>query len=283
MDRKNLKNLLEKYGIKPSRKMGQSFLVDETTLEILAKSLRMNANNPDVVIEIGCGPGNYTEFLLHEGMKVIAIERDRRLGTICHRRLKNHGGLLIVLADATLPPLKQCLSELSGKIAVTGNIPYSITGKFLKEMKTKYSLAKTASIVLQEEVANRILAKPKEKNYGAMTLLVNLNWNPEKGILIQPEKFYPHPKVFSRQVILKKKEKNIVEPQAMQEFEKFVVEIFKHRRKTIINSLMHALITLKNHIKDAKEILRQAEIDTAVRPEELSLDDFIRIFKEIEK
>jgi 16S rRNA (adenine1518-N6/adenine1519-N6)-dimethyltransferase len=277
----DLKKLLKERGIRPSPRMGQSFLIDAGALRQLARSLRQAGKQPGIVIEIGCGPGNLTEALLDEGMKVLAIERDRRLGRLCRQRLVRREGLWLILADALQAPLRAVPAVENAALA--GNLPYSLTGELLRIVTQELPFIRTAGIVLQEEVSARILARPGEKDYGALTLIMGMHWNAVKGIEIGPESFYPRPAVTSRQILLARKERTGVDPGLAPLLMKIIVESFKYRRKKLKNVLALVLPALGRSGADAAAVGLRAGIDLDARPEALSQDDFIRLAGAIAK
>lgn len=276
MRRSHLITALREAGIRPSRRLGQSFLVDEGTLRSLAAALagRGTGVSAGIVFEIGCGPGNLTEALLDQGLRVIALERDRRLGRLCRRRLENRRGLTVILGDALQSPLKRVQPV---PMAVAGNLPYSITGEVLRLLADDMAFAETVSIVIQEEVAQRILSPPGLKTYGALTVLMDSVWRVERGMRIPASGFYPRPRVDSRHLMLRRKIPPAAEPELMPLLRTLVVRAFSFRRKKMRSALPLILRDLDLQTADAGEVALLAGIDMDLRPEALEPGAFVAL------
>ena len=259
--------------------MGQSFLVSASSLRALGRAFGQIQGRFDLVIEVGAGPGNLTEALLDEGMRVLAIERDRRLGRLCHERLGGRKGLTLVLADVLRCPLKARPAGM--RIALAGNLPYSIAGEVMKIMTDELEGVEAASIVVQEEVAARILASPGSRQYGALTLLMQFSWRVRRGIKIRAGSFYPRPKVDSRQLILERKKRTGLPAGHAALFKRVAANAFKYRRKKLGRALALAAGSMGLDRRDLLEAADRAGIDLGLRPENLTLDDFITLTKEL--
>ncbi|MFH1434196.1 MAG: rRNA adenine dimethyltransferase family protein [Pseudomonadota bacterium] len=259
--------------------MGQSFLVSAAPLRALGRAFGGIQGKFDLVIEIGAGPGNLTEALLDEGMRVLAIERDRRLGRLCGERLEGRKGLTLVLADVLRCPLR--LRRPGMRIALAGNLPYSIAGEIMKIMTDELEAVEAASIVIQEEVAMRILASPGCRQYGALTLLMQFSWRVRQGIRIRAGSFYPRPRVDSRQLILERKERTGLEPGHTALFKRIAANAFKYRRKKLGRALALAAVSMGLDKQDLLKAVDRAGIDPGLRPENLTLDDYITLTKHL--
>jgi len=274
--RRELKKILGEAGIRPSSRMGQNFLIDASSLRIIARSLRdrQPENGFDFVLEIGSGPGNLTQAMIEEDLNVVAIERDRRLARLCRQRLegKNFTLLMADILHAPLGPAVRC-----GNMAVAGNLPYSITGEILRIITDDMPCAVVAAIVIQEEVAERLLSPPGRKAYGALTVLMDLRWDIERGIKIRAENFFPRPKVNSRHLVLTRKKDAGVEPGLYPLLRKIVRGAFSYRRKKMRSVISFILRDLRREVRDPQEIGGKAGIDPDLRPEALSSADFVRL------
>jgi len=273
--------LLEEAGVRPSARMGQSFLVDGGCLRRLAAAVAAGPGRPAAVIEIGSGPGNLTEALLDEGLAVVAVERDRRLAAACARRLGGRAGFRQLVADILHPPFAPLAD--GARLAVAGNIPYSITGEVLRIVTDELPRAARATFVVQEEVAGRLLAAPGSRAYGALTVLMRARWEIARGIAIPAASFHPRPAVDSRQVLLARRAAGPVPDGRWPLFRRVVREAFNYRRKTLSNALARVAGALGEPAAGDAALLRAAGIDPGLRPERLSVDDFARLVEEIAK
>ncbi len=230
------------------RPLGQHFLNDPTILGRIVDAL--DPVPGETVLEIGPGQGSLTRVLLERGLKVIAIEKDRRFvgpGVI-------HGDALKV--------------EWPRVAKVVGNIPYYITSPLLEKALTP-PIPERVVFLVQTEVADRLAANPGGKTYGALSVGVQAVVRVEKLFHVAPGAFRPPPKVRSAVVRLTPLQKPLVSPEEVAPFRVFVTACFSKRRKQ-----------LKNAVPGLDEAeLRELGFDPALRPERISPDAFIRLFR----
>ena len=274
LTREEIKSLLRAEGLHPSPRMGQSFLLSIGALRSIAGALGGGAGGrAELVLEIGCGPGNLTEALLDEGFRVLAVERDRRLGRLCHRRLAGREGLTVVLADILRAPVRAPAAGRS--VAVAGSLPYAITGEILRRITDEWPWVPVASILVQEEVAARLSAAPGNRHYGALTVLMALHWDIVRGIKIPAKSFFPRPAVDSRHVVLGRKDAGI-EPGLAGFLRRVVIGVFSYRRKKLRGALGRALAGLGIDTELAGAAA-EAGIDLDARPENLTPGQFLAL------
>ena len=256
------KFLMDKFNVHPNKNLGQNFLIDENALELIASS----ANKEDIVIEVGPGLGTLTAILAQRAKKVIAVELDPNMIEILTDRFKLYDNVEIINQDI----LKVDLSQYGNNIKVIANLPYYITTQIVtKLLKAEIN---EITILIQKEVAERISAKPGEKDAGAITYFVNYYADAEITGYVPKESFVPSPKVDSAVVCLKK----LKEPRVKVENEKIFFEIIKEnfskRRKTLNNSISNTVGKEK-----LKEILKELNISETTRGENLTLEQFAEI------
>jgi len=267
-----VKRWLEEAGVRPSRRMGQSFLADASALDRIAREAL--AGSEEWILEIGAGPGNLTERLLAPGRRVVAIERDRRLAALCARRLAGRPDLTVVAGDALAMPVRKHLAP--GTIAAAGNIPYSITGEIVRALGDDLLGVGRAVLLVQEEAADRMAAQPGSDGYGGFSILTQARWNVTPLFAVPAGSFHPRPEVDSRLVVLERPADPAVKPALYPLVRRLVHEAFQRRRKTLANGLQPFLDEL-NAFGDAPLVIRAAGLDPGQRPETVPVEGWVRI------
>jgi len=252
------------------RRLGQHFLTDPRILSRIVDALDLE--HGETVIEIGPGHGTLTRELLARGAQVVAIEKDRRLAEGVGRRGLGLGTLQAVAGDAlrldwhALLPRPHAPSPSPFKIV--GNIPYYITSPLIDKALTA-PLPERVVFLVQAEVADRLAAKPGSKTYGALSVGVQAVARVEKLFAIAPGAFRPPPKVRSALIRLTPLADRLVAPDEIAAFRRFVTACFGRRRKQ-----------LKNAVPGMSEAdLRALGFDPMLRPERLSPEAFVRLFR----
>ncbi|MGE5626761.1 MAG: 16S rRNA (adenine(1518)-N(6)/adenine(1519)-N(6))-dimethyltransferase RsmA [Solirubrobacterales bacterium] len=261
------KNIVNKYGFKFSKSLGQNFLIDDTVLEDIIDASEINSS--DFVIEIGPGVGTLTKLLLKKAKKVCAIELDTDLIPILNEELKEFENFQIIHNDA----LKVDFSEIIGdekNVKVVANLPYYVTTPIISKLITEKNNISSITIMIQKEVAERIAAKPNTKEYGAITVLVQYYCTVDKIRKVSPNSFIPKPKVDSMVIKLNKMDEPKCSVENQDLFFKVVRESFNMRRKTLSNSLKNLGLTKEN----LNLAFENAGIDPKRRGETLSIEEF---------
>lgn len=267
-----LLSFLEGLGIAPKKALSQNFLIDRNILHKIA--LTANVTPGDLVVEIGPGPGSLTEELLHEGAHVIAVEKDHILADAL-KRLKTPDNNLEVFNDDILKfPMEEVLKSKiadKSKAKVIANLPYHLTTPIIVQLVTQHHLFSHLIIMVQDEVARRFTASPGTSAYSSFTIFLNFYTNPHYAFTVSNNCFYPSPKVNSAIVVLELKE-----PPKVSDTDKFFLltrTAFHQRRKMMRSSLRE--LYLPATIESA---LTQIGKNPLSRPEELSLNDFLKLF-----
>lgn len=252
-------------GAKAHKALGQNFLTDDGVIqEIVAASVK----DPAVpVVEIGPGLGVLTRVLATEAQKVWAVELDRAKLVLLHRELQ---GLSVEILN--MDALKLDLREIWGekKGILVGNLPYYITSPLLMHFLEQKESLQSMIVMVQKEVADRLVAKPGGKDYGILSIATQLSAHPEKLLEVPPKAFLPAPKVTSAVVRFDLRPYpgfRVLE----KDFFRVVKASFSQRRKTLVNSLSGGLMMDKKIIS---QILGQAGIDEQRRAETLSIEEF---------
>ncbi len=262
--------------IYPKKRFGQHFLVDKNILNKIIASARIR--HGEHVLEIGPGGGNLTECLLDAGARVLAVEIDRGLCAHLRERFPGSETLEIIEGDALKMSFPGLAEKTGSRMKVVSNLPYNISGpviaKFIKERAAFSAMV----LMLQKEVAERLLAAPSTKAYGALTVLTKAYAEVKKEFDVPPGAFRPRPRVTSTVVSMNVLSEPAVGIDDGAVFEFVVKGAFSHRRKTIINSLRGSIGLSKAQIASA---LGKSGIAAQRRPETLDLREFSALTDEL--
>lgn len=274
MENFKTKNIVDKYGFKFSKSLGQNFLIDDTVLYDIVNGAEVGEN--DLVIEIGPGVGTLTRVLLEKAKKVYAIELDSRLIPILSEELKEYSNLQLIHEDALKVDFNKIIGE-EKSVKVVANLPYYVTTPIIFNLLTGGYNFKSLTIMIQKEVAERMDAKPGCKDYGALTLLVQYFCNTKILRKVSPGCFMPSPKVDSIVIRLDRTEIPKVQVKDEKLFFRVVRDSFSMRRKTLWNGLKNIGLD-KEKLQCAFE---KAGIDSKRRGETLSIEEFANLSNEI--
>lgn len=271
------KEVLAKNKIRPNKRLGQHFLINEGILQQIILAAKLSKN--DVVLEIGAGIGVLTAQLVPLVSKIIAIEIDPTLINVLRQELAGYTNVLLIKDDILKVNLAGLGEQTSPKIKVIANLPYYIVTPVimhLLEAKEKFS---TLILMVQKEVGNRIMAQPGSKTYGALSVWVQYHAQVERICEVSNQYFFPQPKVDSVVLKLKGLDSPAISVQEEQLFFKVVRAAFSKRRKILINTLTSLGIS-KDKLNNA---LLESGIDLKRRGETLSLEEFGRISNALSK
>ncbi|MBK9248006.1 MAG: ribosomal RNA small subunit methyltransferase A [Ignavibacteria bacterium] len=269
-----MRHVPAKHAIKPVKSLGQNFLTDGTIARKIVELLEIE--ELDTIVEIGPGEGALTKLLLEYPAEIQAIEFDRRAVEFLNSTYPKvqYPKFSLFSGDVRKFPLLEFSQEVIDRTKhrpkVIGNIPYNITSDILFQLFECAEKLNRAVITMQREVAERIVAKPRTKDYGILTLASLFASKPKIALLIPPESFYPKPKVDSAAVVF-----DFTEPMiSTEQFYKVMPLVrsgFGQRRKMLSNSIK-SMISQKNDIQ-------QDIIDGyfSKRAEELTPNDFLKL------
>ena len=276
---KQVKEVLDRHGFYFSKSLGQNFLIDGNTVRKIV--YLAGITKEDCVIEIGPGMGTLTEELVINAKKVISIELDNRLKPILEETLAPYDNTKIIYEDVLKVDLKELIkTECKGlNVKIVANLPYYVTTPIIAKLIESELPIQSISLMVQKEVAQRIVAKAHTKDYGSLSLFVQ--FYAEAKILMKVPKtvFMPQPKVDSAVINLKLREKL---PQANKEnYFHLVRAAFSKRRKTLINALSSFGLDIEK--EELREALKRAGIEETTRGEDLSMEDYIRLSLELKQ
>ena len=271
------KFILKKYNISANKSLGQNFLINDSVVDKIVESAEITKN--DLVIEIGPGLGNLTEFLLEKAGKVIAIELDQRMLEILNDRFSLYDNFEIINEDVLKVNLNELISKnKNSKIKnakIVANLPYYITTPIIMKLLEEKLDIETITVMVQKEVADRLIAIPGEKLSGAITYSVYYYATSENVTIVENNSFIPEPEVDSEVIKLSIRKNPPVELLDEDQFFKTVKASFMQRRKTLFNALVNGGI-LKNK-QDAKKLFDDLNMDYNTRGESLSIEKFAEI------
>ena len=251
--------MLSKY---PRRRFGQHFLTDNNTVDKILESI--NPSDDDVIVEIGPGQGAITKGLTKNTKFVHAIEIDRDLVNYLKKRFEGNSKIIIHEADA----LNFNYLKLGSNLRIVGNFPYNISTPLLFHLLKFRNSIIDIHCMLQKEVADRMSAKPGNKTYGRLGIMLGCHLRIEPLFHVDKSAFFPAPKVTSTVLKLSPLKKNRFHIQDEDIFSKIITEAFMKRRKTIQNSLKNLI-----NISD----LDAVNLDPKLRPEQISIKKYVEL------
>ena len=265
-----LLSLLKRNRIQPKKRLGQTFLYKRFIAEEIVRLADIKSN--DIVIEIGAGLGILTFPLAGKGAMVVGLEYDTALVSILKKIIENKN-VEIIRVDALHFDYKEVFTKHKTRLKIIGNLPYYMTSPLIFKLLKLKSIIATIIIMLQKEVADRIVAQPGSRDYGTISIFSQIYFDVSKQLTVTNDCFYPRPMVDSEVVEFNIKDKPLVDVKDEQLFEKLVRASFSKRRKTFLNTMKGA-----NYLNRSKQKIMQAieqtGIDPQRRPETLAISEF---------
>ena len=272
---KETKFLINKYNIRANKNLGQNFLIDDNVINKIVEAA--DIGKEDLVIEIGPGLGTLTSLLLEKAKKVICIELDERMVEILTDRFKLYDNFEIIQDDVLKLDLKGLIKKNKSEyrnVKIVANLPYYITTQIITKLLEDELDLESITVMIQKEVADRLIEVPGGKNTGAITYCINYYCETSSIIEVPKESFIPAPKVTSEVIKLTLRKTPPVKVDKKEMF-KIIKFAFMQRRKTLVNSLTNAKYFASK--EEAIELLKKLEINENIRPEKLSLEEFAKI------
>lgn len=272
------KFILNKYQIKANKSLGQNFLINEEVVEKIIDTA--NIQKEDLIIEIGPGLGTLTKELIERAGKVICIELDHKMVAILKDRFSFYNNIEIIEDDVLNINLKEIIIQETKtndlkNAKVVANLPYYITTPIVMKLLEDRLNVESITIMIQKEVADRLVAKPGSPLSGAISYAISYYTFPESVVLVSNKSFLPSPEVDSEVIKL-----NVLsEPSVQVKNEELLFRIIKlafmQRRKTLVNALYNG--NLMEDKQKVEKMLNDLKIDSKIRGEKLTLDEFAQI------
>lgn len=269
------KFLMKKYKIKANKNLGQNFLIDETVINDIIGGAEIEEE--DLVIEIGPGLGSLTAKLLEKAKKVICIELDKRMVKILQERFIAYNDIEIYNADVLKLDLKKLIddkkkNENYNNVKIVANLPYYITTPIIMKLLESKLDIYSITVMIQKEVADRLIETPGGKNTGAITY--SIYYYCESKIIreVQNFSFIPMPEVTSEVISLKLRKSPPVKVINEKVFFNIIKSSFMQRRKTVLNALTNTKVFLNK--EEGLNYLKEVGLREDIRAENLKIEDY---------
>ncbi|MBQ7045208.1 MAG: 16S rRNA (adenine(1518)-N(6)/adenine(1519)-N(6))-dimethyltransferase RsmA [Clostridia bacterium] len=273
-DISTVKSILAKNGFTFKKSLGQNFLINPTVCPQMAEH---SADLDTGVLEIGPGIGVLTSLLAQIAKKVVAIELDERLRPVLSQTLAEFDNTKVIFGDAMKLDLKQIIADEFADcdhVVVCANLPYYITSPIIMMLLESKLPIKSITVMVQKEAAERLCAKPGDKECGAISVAVSYYSDPELLFLVDRDSFLPAPNVDSAVIKLNVLPEPKVKVDDEQKFFKFIKACFAQRRKTLTNTVSSTLGIPKDKIISA---LEQCSLPPTVRAEQLPIETLAQL------
>lgn len=273
------KFIMDKYKIRANKSLGQNFLVDDNVVQNIVDG--SNVNKEDLVIEIGPGLGTLTEFLLESAQKVVCIELDERMINILKDRFRLYDNFEIINQDVLKVDLKELIKREKENskiknVKVVANLPYYITTPIIMKLLEEKLDLESITVMIQKEVADRLIAVPGSENTGAITYSVYYYAEGESVLEVPNYSFIPEPEVTSEVIKLKIRKQPKVNVDDDKKMFKIIKNAFTQRRKTLLNGLTNTKI-FKNKEEGIK-ILNEVRISRKYKSRKTYIRRFCKYF-----
>lgn len=272
------KFIMNKYHIKANRNLGQNFLIREEVVQMIVDSSEIEKG--DLVIEIGPGLGTLTKSLLEKAGKVICIELDKKMVAILEDRFAFYQNFELLNQDVLKVDLRRLIEKerensTIKKVKIVANLPYYITTPIIMKLLEEQLPLESITVMIQKEVADRLIAIPGEKETGSITYSVYYYAEAEGILEVPNSSFLPEPEVTSKVIKLRVRKEPPVKVENKELMFQVIKCAFMQRRKTLLNALVNTKV-FKNKEEGIK-ILEKLGMDSNIRPEKLKLEDYANI------
>lgn len=265
--------ILKKYNIRANKSLGQNFLINQNVIDEIVASAEIDKN--DLVIEIGPGLGTLTKHLLEKAGKVVCIELDERMVKILKDRFSLYENFEIINEDVLKVDLNKIIEKENKKCKIVANLPYYITTPIIMKLLESKLKIESITVMIQKEVAERLIAKPGEKLAGAITYTVYYYCESEKILEVPNSSFIPEPEVTSEVIKMNLRKEPAVKVKDNQKMFSIIKTAFLQRRKTLLNALTNGQMFLNK--QKGLETFEKLNINQNARAEELTLEKFAEI------
>ncbi len=274
--------IMKKYKIRANKSLGQNFLINQNVVDKIVES--SNITKKDLVIEIGPGLGTLTKELLEKAGKVICIELDKKMIKILTDRFSLYENFEVINGDILQIKLNKIIKEEKEKngfetVKIVANLPYYITTPIIMKLLEDRLELESITVMIQKEVADRLIAIPGERETGAITYSVYYYATAEGILEVPKDSFIPEPEVTSKVIKLTLRKEPPIEVKSRSVMFKIIKSAFMQRRKTLLNALTNTKVFMTK--EEGIRILKELHLEENIRAEKLTLKDFAEITNKI--
>ncbi len=283
----------EEVGLSPNKKHGQNFLIDLNIVELLARSAQITPE--DVVLEVGTGTGGLTALLAPQAAHIVTVEIDQYLHQIAREELESFDNITMLKQDAlknknkiapnVIETIQYHLDKIPGsRFVVAANLPYNIATPLISNLMRTEVVPETMTVTIQKELADRIVAKPRTKDYSSLSVWMQSLCDIEIVRVLAPSVFWPRPKVDSAIIHIVHRPDKRDKITDIAFYHEFVRALFFHRRKFLRSVLISAF---KNRLEKPHidQVMQQMNMEPETRAEELAVETILEmaeLFRQLE-
>lgn len=281
-----LRRRFGQVGLEPNARHGQNFLIDLNLIELLAEAAEIGPQ--DVVLEIGTGMGSLTALLAEKAAKVVTVEIDQHLHQLAREELEQYDNVVMIKQDAlknknhfaqpVLDTVRAALDSVPGaQFKLAANLPYNVATPIISNLLIcELPPPVSMTVTIQKELADRIMAAPNSKDYGALSVWIQSMCRVELVRILPPTVFWPRPKVHSAIIkIILEPERRAAIPD-LEFFHQFARSIFFHRRK-FLRSVAISAFKERLSKPEVDAVLQAQGLGAEARSEQLSVDQFLEL------
>ncbi len=280
----DIEQLLTAAGTEPKKRFGQHFLIDLNLMRLLIEAAEITPN--DVVLEVGCGTGSLTAGLAESAGFVVGVELDYQLAPIAASQVAHKANVHLITGDAlegkhslhsrVLEAIDQARRIYRGRLVLAANLPYGAASPVMINLVTGPVVADAMVVTVQKEVADRILAGPGTKEYGILTILLQVFGTVEFVRLLRASVFWPQPQVDSAMIRFVRdpaKAARIGDIHLLVQ----VIDLFMGHRRKMLKAIARSSQGRLGHVADWAVLFRSCDIDPTWRPERVSPEQYVAL------
>ncbi len=280
-----LSRRFEEVGLNPNKRHGQNFLIDLNLIQLLARSAKLDEN--DVVLEVGTGMGSLTGLLAEDAAAVVTVEIDQYLHQMAREELEQYDNIEMLKQDAlknknhihpnVYAAIRRHLSAGPDRVfKVAANLPYNVATPIISNLLRSDLHPATITVTIQKELADRMMASPGSKDYGALSIWVQSICDVELVRVMSPKVFWPRPKVDSAIIHIVHDDERRQQVPDLDFWLKFVRSMFFHRRK-FMRSVAVAAFKEELSKPQVDEVLESQNFGPTARTEELTIAQMLEL------